>query len=426
MRTKLLIPVMLLITLSAFAQQEMDFPQALALAEERSTPLRVARQELKSLEGRQRIMENWQPDISASVNLNRNDRGLSATEGEKWTLSGGVNLGLQLEPEDFTQDPTLSLLIMQKELQIQEICDTLRGDLKKLLYQIQSNHRRLLLQEEGISLARERLETIEVRYQQGLSSDLDLLTARISATRDFPALKKARAEQEKRWMRLQDFLGLPPGEKPQIQLPPPMLPPEEEEKKFLYDSLSTNRAMEGKVLEQRLASLGLITTKKDLLYPRFQTRFSWSSTLSSNLEERNWEAEPLSDNLSLDFTLTIPLSPHFPYSRERRVIEEQKDSLRRTDWSQADLAEDLNRELRALLMDIEVSQSNIEMRRLSRDLQEQNFKSLEGSYQQGRTSLLDLENSRQALEEAEINLEEEKLNLQLLLIDLENLVPGRM
>ena len=76
----------------------------------------------------------------------------------------------------------------------------------------------LPLQQENLDLAQNRLVQTELQYEQGLKSDLELLSAKIAAARDVPGLQKEKTAQEKRYITLRNYLGL--DESPEIRLIP--------------------------------------------------------------------------------------------------------------------------------------------------------------------------------------------------------------
>ncbi|MBI9102607.1 MAG: TolC family protein [Spirochaetales bacterium] len=375
--------------------------------------------------------KDWIPGISAGAGLSRsspliswvtNPDNADLSEGDNWSLRGSVDLRFNINPnlslEDQAEALELKILLLQYQAKVRD----LRASLQKLYYQIITGYNTILLQEESIALARNRLEQIETQYNRGLRSDLELLTAKIALAGDLPALEKAKIDQEKKLITLRQYLGLEPGAPVELVSDPMAGLDDLAEDEVSVDKLKLQilerEDLQIAKLQIELAEINQELSAKKVFGPSFGASLGWSSGINPLFDPDSWTADDWRDSLSLGFSVSLPLDGHIEGSADDLSLARIEDKLEEMKLSLEESYAEAEGKLAYLLLDIELSGFNIEASELNITLQEQNFKKIQDNFESGRSSLLELNNSRQELRKVRLSLENEKLNRRLLLIDL--------
>ena len=87
--------------------------------------------------------------------------------------------------------------------------DTIR-QVKQMYYAVLLAKKMVEIQRETLNLSKQYLKTIEAKYKQGLSSDLELLRQRVEVSNNEPALTKAENSYEETLLKFKNLLGMEP------------------------------------------------------------------------------------------------------------------------------------------------------------------------------------------------------------------------
>ncbi len=370
--------------------------------------------------------DQWIPSLSAGASLNRASPLISRytmpseseqVESDFWSLRATLNMQLKIAPGLSIEEELRQLRADLLDLEIAKTVRSFRYDLTILYYEILAGENRIALQQESLNLAKSRLRQTELQFEQGVKSDLELLSARIAVARDIPALQKEEANQEKRYITLRNYLGL--EDSAVVKLTPVSLKeggiPESE---AVLSSIPVNPDM--LILENRIrqAELQYRQSVKEGRGPSLGMSMGWSSSLDPAFEKESWTSEEWRDNLSLGLSLTLPLDSYIRGSSDQLSLKELEEDIEAARITLDDAGRALRDEVRTLYLDIELSRSNIEMNELNVSLLTQNANKMEQNYNNGRVPLRDLDESRQELKEALLALEDEKLKLTTLTVEL--------
>jgi len=371
-------------------------------------------------------LKSWIPGVSASGGVRRSSPLLSALtnpasakpETQLWSLSGSVDLRLNWNLNLSLEEKREALVTQLARLEVQALERSLVSALKKQYYQILGAEASIALQEEGMQLAQTRLEQIQAQFDRGLRSDLELLTAKIAASRDLPVLERAKADQEKRFTTLRQSLGLAPNSP--LVLTTPLdysrlpLPTWEETK----DKISAHIDLIRATLRHELSQINRELGRASRLGPGLGISLGWSSGLNPLLEPKSWSAERWSDNLSLGLSLSVPLDAHWEGTTGNLALQRLDVEVKRTQSNLEEVQTRIPTEIQGLLLDLKVARSQVEWGLLSLNLQEQNYRKVLEGFERGKTPLLDLENARQELQKAKITQESNRLGVYFLFVDL--------
>lgn len=371
--------------------------------------------------------DHWLPSLSAGVGLSRSSPLISAftnsetnagfDERENWSVRGSVDMSWRLSP-GISQETEIRYLREELlRLQIQEKIRSLKYDLTVLYYEILAGKDRISLQEESLVLAESRLELAQLKYDQGLLSDLDLLSSRLSAARDVPALQKERTDQEKRFITLRSYLGLEGNQdiKLVFKTVESISLPEKDEAIAGVDASTSLRILD---LQIQSARLVLESAEQRAYWPSFSMSLGWSTGINPLFSADSWSSGSWRDSLGFGLSLSIPLDSHFRGSSEKLNLLELEEAIEIAEINRRSARNDLENRIRTLYMDMELSRSNIDLQELNVSLLEQTYLKMEQVYSGGRLSLSDLDNSRQEWKEALLSLEEEKRNLTEITIEI--------
>ena len=125
-----------------------------------------------------------------------------------------------------------------------------------------------------------------------------------------------------------------------------------------------------------------------------------SSSVNPAFEGDSWTSEEWRDSMGLGLSLSIPLDGHIKGSSDQLNLKDLEEAIETARINLDEAVRSLKDEIRSLYLDIELSLSNIEVDELNVSLLEQNNSKMEQSYNSGRVSLMDLDDSRQELKEA--------------------------
>ncbi len=374
--------------------------------------------------------DQWIPSVSAGASLNRSSPLISGIissgdsgreEADYWSVRGSLDMQLRIAPGLSISEELEVVNARIAELKLLEGESSLRYDLTVLYHEILAGERNISFQKENIHLAEERLNQTQEQFEKGLISDLELLSAQIAAARDLPGLQKEIADQEKRYITFSRYIGLDGSHSIVLS--------QEDDSLISLPSLNELIASQPfgpdiEILENqlRIAELTLELTEKGMNNPAFGMSFGWGTSVNPAFQRESWTNEEWSDSLGLGLSLSLPLDGHIKGSSDQlklKALEEDLQLARLNLEAAKRLRID---EIRNLYLDLEMSRSNIAVDELNVSLLEQSLKKTELSYENGKSSLSDLEDSRQEWKEAVLTLEEERLNLKLLEIEIISLI----
>ncbi|MCR4819897.1 MAG: TolC family protein [Elusimicrobiales bacterium] len=130
------------------------------------------------------------------------DNMLNASLGLNQVLWAGGKVGSAIKmAKIYSKAGKEELKIAQKE--------TIR-QVKQMYYAVLLSKKMVEIQRETLDLSKQYLKTIEAKYKQGLSSDLELLRQRVEVLNNEPALTKAENSYEEMLLSFKNLLGMEP------------------------------------------------------------------------------------------------------------------------------------------------------------------------------------------------------------------------
>ena len=172
----------------------LTLDQAWKMMQESNSELRKLHMELGGAVRKADAYDQLIPSVSTGATLRRDSPFISTytmpsssiqDEQELWTARSFLDIQLKLTPGLSIEEELQQLSADLLELEIAGRISSLKSDLTILYYEILSGEKRIALQEENLQLAQNRLTQTELQYEQGLKSDLELLSAKIGAARGY-------------------------------------------------------------------------------------------------------------------------------------------------------------------------------------------------------------------------------------------------
>ncbi len=313
-------------------------------------------------------------------------------------LSG--TLAFSLSPEKIFTLSGRELALLEEKQKFAELTVSLQ-------YRMIEAAQRLLLLQEQTSLSRRQLETAEKQvdlammdWEDGRISRYDLLSARISYQEKLPVHQGLLLELQQQKERVARLAGIPAEEAENVKvLPPeqreiPLLPPGEKLQQLIEES---REIVELRLSEERIHHS--LKERKSRFLPAASASISHS--LSVPLET----GEPVQQTpLSWSLSVSVDLSDMLPWSDYRSGNRALEMELEKTIYERARQKEEMESQAGYLSRKIEQSAMSLENAETRVELAEQFLSITEEEFEAGRKQLLELEDARIKLAEAELNL----------------------
>ncbi|MBO4555629.1 MAG: TolC family protein [Elusimicrobiales bacterium] len=131
-----------------------------------------------------------------------NDNAINASLGLTQVLWAGGKVGSVIKmAKIYSKEGKEALKTAQR--------DTVK-QVKQMYYAVLLSKKMVGIQKETLDLSKQYLKTIEAKYRQGISSDLELLRQRVEVSNNEPALTKAQNSYEAALLNFKNLLGLEP------------------------------------------------------------------------------------------------------------------------------------------------------------------------------------------------------------------------
>jgi len=279
----------------------------------------------------------------------------------------------------------------------------------------------ILVQEESLKLAREKLAASEDRYRQtgvnyrnGLVPELTVLKTQLAVETQKPALQQSELELDQLKRQFAFLIGLPVNTTVELdgQIEPVIV------------SLDENTLVE-KNLGNRL-DVGLLAKNLELL--NTQVRAKQFQIFTPNITvAKDWapskqpiDASEWTDNSgSFSVTLSYDLAALIPFSQTGQSLAEAKDTVRKTELALRQTTYNAELEIRNLAKKLEKYRASIATMEMNVALADKAYRLTEQGYRAGTIEYLDLKDAENSLMEAKLGVITEKYNYLSTLLDLE-------
>ncbi|MFP4331033.1 MAG: TolC family protein [Alkalispirochaetaceae bacterium] len=385
--------------------------------------LRVAQARLES----QSRWNRYLPSVELGTSLSRR----TTSDGPEWSGSLSASAALALPRGAAEEGERLTVAEAAATVELRRLESELLREVREEYYALLLARERLRIAERNGELEAQRLEQVEVLFEQGRASELDLLETRSQALRRRPEIIGRREALLLERNGLEARLRLEPGDE--------LILEGAEELSTLTEALAAGRyeppgvervlagshRIEAQELEVRRARAQEGVTVAERNLPGVSASYSYSPSVSPPFDGEGWGSGATWETGTLSFRLTLPVTPFVPGSRESnaviaasREVEGREIELAEAEREVRLKVEELGALLNFSLEKIEVLEEAVEM---ARTLYEES----QEIYESGGVELLDVENAQAELEQAELDLLQERYNTVVRLAELEALAGRR-
>ena len=279
----------------------------------------------------------------------------------------------------------------------------------------------ILVQEESLKLAKEKLAASEDRYRQtgvnyrnGLVPELTVLKTQLAVETQKPALQQSELELDQQKRQFAFLIGLPVNTTVELdgEIDPVIV------------SLDENTLVE-KNLGNRL-DIALLAKNLELLNTQVRAKqfqiFTPSITVSKDWapSKQPIDAGEWTDNSgSFGVTLSFDLAALIPFSQTGQSLSDAKDSVRKTELALRQATYNAELEIRNLAKKLEKYRASIATMEMNVALADKAYRLTEEGYRAGTIEYLDLKDAENSLMEAKLGVITEKYNYLSTMLDLE-------
>ncbi len=291
----------------------------------------------------------------------------------------------------------------------------------------------ILIQEEALRLAKEKLATSEERLRQaqtnfrnGLVPELAYLQAQLGVETQKPSIKESELGLTQNKAMFVFLIGLPIGTEVELSgsINPSIsdLDADELVKNHLADRLDLQALRKN----TELLKTQVRATKFQLYTPSLSLSQSFSPALSAIdadwLNADNWTDSSGGFSATLAFNLTNAL----PFSAQGQNLRDLKDSVAKLEltWKQA--ADNAELEIRNLVRKLEKSSASIEAMNLNVKIAQKAYSLSEQGYRAGTVEWLDLKDAENTLMQAQLGLLSEEFTYLSTRLDLEAAINAKL
>lgn len=338
------------------------------------------------------------PAVSASAALNHNDRLFSdpvIPGQEGWSFSGSLDASIALRPGLAYSIRQTQLEYEAQEISYEEARRSLVAQVEKEFYYLLAARTEIEIQRANLDLAHERYEQTRINFENGRTSELSMLQARVNAANQEPAyLSTVNAYNRRR----QDFLivlGLDP-------LTEVRLEGDLTVDRIHVDATDlTAEYVHGRSdVQAQLATLEQLRNQRNLTVangrtPTLTLSAGWNTAVTNPFEDASWEEDVWSDTATIGVRLSVPLDGFVPGSGTDVSIVDATDRIDQGEIQLLEITDAARTEIINLVNQLDTAWANIELAELNIELARTAYEMSEEAYRRGTTELLDVDDSQQ-------------------------------
>lgn len=343
-----------------------------------------------------------------------------------WSAGFSASASLGLSPALDRRMAARSQALEAAVIELQRAEVELARRVQERFYAVLLEQRRIAIAEQNVALAGQQLERVRARYEQGRASELELLEARAAAIGRRPELLSRRRSLFTERAALKDLIGLTPEDKlevvGEIAVGEPELEAADIREALLAGSLE--RAADRLAVER--AETTRAVTARDTFLPRLSASYGYSPRLSPAFEAGPWQDGETWRTGTLSLRVTLPLDPLIPGSAGDRSVESEELAVERARVTLSETEAGLRRDAADLAERLALSRERLGLLREALEIARARYEQTLLAYESGGVELLDVEDARTALEEAELDVLQERYTITMTLVELDALAGGTM
>ncbi|MBN1646459.1 MAG: TolC family protein [Spirochaetales bacterium] len=407
-RTRGIFAVLLIMFTSLIAAAEtqvLDVHRCLELALDNNPDLLKADISLKTAAARKK--NSWtllMPGLSAGLAFSQTSPLFEEPEPQNSSFTPSLSLSYVLSPGLPYLFKQLSLSLQSSGISYEYAREKVLMGIEIEFYYLLIGKNNLTIYKNNIELARKQYAQTEIKYQNGLASELELLQTRVNYANLIPAYSSLETNYRNRLREFLTLLGIDP--QADVQLEGQIdARPVNYDREALISSYLENRSdirLRRKEIEIRRNSLHLLQAVRSI--PSLSLRAGWSDRFSNLYDSSSWSDHEISEDLSFSAQLSFNLTELLPGSETAMDIRASQDSL---EQSEIMLSAEINQariEIINLCDALDTAAERLELSQLNLELTHKSYEMTEESYNQGNSDQLTMDDAQQDLLTAEQNL----------------------
>ncbi len=405
MRKITAIPILLLAT-AFFLWSDplvLDRDTCVNLALEKNPDFLISGIELDAADREYRNSWNsFLPEVSATVGLSESNSLFDSRDLDtSWSFSGSLDLSLNLSAGMANTIKSIRLAYESEQIDFELARISLISQVESGFYYLLASRKDMEIEKNNLDLAVKRYEQTKTNFENGFTSELSVLQARVSAENLKPDYLQTTADYD---AEIRDFLiilGLNPDTEVVLEgdLKTEILMFDKEK---LIDTYIGNR-QDIRSLQNSLESAKNTKsmTALDSKAPSVQLSAGWNTNVSDAFENESWDSGSWQDGVSLGAYLVIPLDDWVPGSSTDTTLQSLEDSIESVAINLAKTTDTARAEIINLVDQLETTASQLTLSELNVELALESYRRTEDSYAKGSTERLDVEDAQQDYQSAE-------------------------
>ncbi len=397
---KVIFSVLLFSAPLLFSQEtlELTLEESVALAKSQNLGVQA---QAKTLSSTKRTADgSWSrllPSITGSYGLNTASRFIGEADPlppgatspyDNWNYTGSLNLSLPLNANVIQRIDNDKLGYEIGTFDYDILVSQLVRNTQNGYFNIIAQKLNLGILEKNLQASIDRYEQTKVNYQNGLSSELQMLQAQVNSELLKPQLATAQTTYENNLLTFKTNLQIPVDtvlvltdsiDRPFVHFDVDVLT-----EKYLPRSLSLHK------IDTQIKTLR--NTKAIL----FEQSYTPSLNLSAGLNPDSLDPENLDLGSSYSFGLgfTMPLDPLIPYSQQNIQWKNADDSLKSLEIQRQQTKDNLTTQLANVIMRMETAITNVETSNFRLSVAERSYQLTNEAYLNGLQELLDVQDAQ--------------------------------
>jgi outer membrane protein TolC len=338
---------------------------------------------------------------------------------DRWTISAGFSADLDLTGAKRLGIRNALLEYEEGRISLETVERQLTREVKKSFYY-------LILIQEGIRIIHETIDTAQKRYDQalinyenGLESELTVMSTLVTLENIRPELESARVTYRTRALQFKQLLGLEDEVTFDLQGAIDFAAAD-----FDTGSLIDTYSAENLSVQSLQKSIQLLDNQKKLarsegFAPVLLVSSSLATSLRDPIQSNVASGADWIDGFTFRVGLSLPLDGLFPSSRSRVSIQDIEDGITRANVQLMETMQRVAVDIETSVLNMDKSLRTMQSLQENVNLAQKVYDLTEIEYNAGVTDLLQLEDANDKLLDAKLAVLEEKYNYLAYFFDLE-------